>query len=128
MDKVTSNYAVPMNFSASSAPSIRGHHSSINKAVSAHRQMVEDRTNRQSYRKMEADTPNVSYSQEGASLNPSTTDTVVSDDVDYMEHEMIDPAGGPSKLAMVQAFQSSEPDRPVVGEPIPRGSYLDVEA
>lgn len=107
---------------------VRGHHSSINKAVSAHRQMVEDRTTRQSMRQVDPNASSQNFS------DSSVMNNVVSDDMsldgydDYQEHEIVDPASGPAKQAVVQGFQTSEPGRPSVGEPIPKGSYLDVEA
>lgn len=131
MDKVTSYYVLPASsFSPQSMPTqVRGHHSSINKAVNAHRQMVEERTNRQSMRKMEASQPSLGFNGNDIQVNGMPEDTVSSgDSVPFMEHEMIDPASGPAKLAIVQAFQTTEPGRPNLGEPVPKGSYLDVEA
>lgn len=131
MDKVTSSYfIVPANFSPQSMPAnVRGHHSSINKAVNAHRQMVEERHNRQAYKKMEASQPSLGFNNGDIQVNGVSNDDAISNDdnVQYMEHEMIDPASGPAKLAVVQAFQTTEPGRPSLGEPVPKGSYLDVE-
>lgn len=134
MDKVTAAYYImpAQTLSPQSMPAnVRGHHSSISKAVHAHRQMVEERTNRQSYKNMEASAPSLSFSNDDVQVNgmSDADDAMASDEANsYMEHNMIDPAAGPAKLAIVQAFQSTEPGRPVIGEPVPKGSYLDVEA
>jgi hypothetical protein len=110
-------------------PNVRGHHSSINKAVNAHRQMVEERHSRQAYKKMEASQPTLGFNNGDIQVNGVSNDDAASNDenVQYMEHEMIDLASGPSKLGVVQAFQATEPGRPTIGEPVPKGTYLDVE-
>lgn len=130
MDKVTSYYIVPANFATSSMPmNVRGHHSSIHKAVNAHRQMVEERSNRQAFRQLEASAPNVQFTGENMQVaGASGQEASTSNDMNFMDNEMIDSASGPAKLAMIQAFQNSEPERPMMGEPVPKGSYLDVEA
>lgn len=131
MDKVTASYMMPTaSFSSHSMPTqVRGHHSSISKAVDAHRQMVEERTSRQSFRKLDSGSPSLSFNGDDIQVQNMADDSVSGNDVNqYMEHEMIDPASGPAKLAIVQAFQTSEPGRPIPGEPMPKGSYLDVEA
>ena len=130
MDKVASSYFMPTSFSPTSMPAnVRGHHSSISKAVNAHRQMVEERTSRQSHRQLDPSSePSMTFSEDIQMNNIGTEDPVSANDANsYIEREMIDPAGSPAKLAIVQAFQTSEPGRPVVGEPVPKGSYLDVE-
>lgn len=134
MDKVTSAYfVVPASFSPQSSmpPNVRGHHSSINKAVNAHRQMVEERQSRQAFRKMEASQPSLSFHNGDVQMNGTSNneDTLAIDDSGQSyERDMIDVTASPAKMAIVQAFQSSEPSRPVLGEPVPKGSYLDVEA
>lgn len=131
MDKVTSYYIVPATgFSPQSMPTqVRGHHSSINKAVNAHRQMVEERTNRQAFRKMENTSPALGFNGDDIQVNGMTNSAVENLDAgSYIEHDMIDPAAGPAKSAIVQAFQTTEQGRPSIGEPVPKGSYLDIEA
>ncbi|MCB9072000.1 MAG: hypothetical protein H6623_00130 [Bdellovibrionaceae bacterium] len=129
MDKVTSYNFSPMNFSPSAAPSIRGHHSSINAAVSAHRQMVEERSSRNAYHQMANTTP-IMVAEDDMYLAPSVqnTNNNVSAEPEYYERDVIDVTGSPMKQSLVQAFQTNEPDRPSPGDPIPKGSYLDVEA
>lgn len=129
MDKVASSYyLVPTGFSQSMAPSIRGHHSSISKAVNAHRQMVEERSSRHAVRQLDNSAPAVSFSDQGVQMSPSQNNNVQEAEAEYYERDVIDTTSGPSKQAIVQSFQSTEPDRPSLGEPIPKGSYLDVEA
>lgn len=131
MDKVASSYfIVPANFSPASMPAnVRGHHSSINKAVHAHRQMVEERTSRQSHRQLDpSSAPAMTFSEDIQLNNIDSEDSLNTGDANnYVEREMVDPASGPAKLAIVQAFQTTEPGRPIIGEPVPKGSYLDVE-
>lgn len=131
MDKVTAYYIVPTSFSPSSQPmpNVRGHHSSVNKAVSAHRQLSEERTSRQSFRKLDATVPAMSFAETPQSpTSRSDMEALPDTDMDsFVEHEYIDPASGPAKQAIVQSFQTTEPGRPVVGEPVPKGTYLDVE-
>jgi hypothetical protein len=120
----------PFSTSMERNPMIRGHHSSVGKAVEAHRQMVGERQSRNLVRR------------EGmqAASEFSNTDLVVaqqvsdssgtSDDSEYPAYEntLIELPSTQAKMASIQSFQSSEPDRPVLGEPVPKGSYLDIEA
>ncbi|MBY0384127.1 hypothetical protein K2X05_03125 [bacterium] len=121
---------------AASAPSIersamiRGHHSSISKAVDAHRQMVEQRQSRNVGRRdlsMNANQPNSELflaqqiAEDGTSTNNNSN-------YDEFENTLIESPSTQAKMASIQSFQSTEPDRPVIGEPVPKGSYLDVEA
>lgn len=91
--------------------------------------MVEERTNRQASRQADAQAPTLSFNGDDIQVNGVQDSSASAVDASqFMEHELIDPASGPAKLAIVQAFQTSEPGRPVIGEPVPKGSYLDVEA
>ena len=117
--------------------SSRGHHSGVARAVEAHRQQVEDRQFRKS--------GNRGLSQFGVS-EPSTQYVVANQvqqqgqaaaDAQPVEEEqqeekynqvMIEPATSASKLATVWSFQNSEPGRPSSGDPIPKGSFLDLKA
>jgi len=142
MEKVAGNYyalvATPSTVSHHSMGSgiaplserssaIRGHHSSVGKALDAHRSMVEERQARNLRRgidPMATQQPNdfvianevVEGSQAAAA------------EADPYENTMIEPAMSQAKMAAVQSFTSQEPDRPIMGEPVPKGSYLDVEA
>jgi len=136
MDKVTAYYIVPTSFSPSSQQSsmpmhVRGHHSSVNKAVNAHRQMAEERSHRQSYRKLDSVVQPLTFVEDNRQNVSSVNDVDVSngnnDLNSFVEHEYIDPSAGPAKQAVIQSFQTTEPGRPVVGEPVPKGTYLDVE-
>ncbi len=143
MEKVAASYYViaPMSSSQSNVPSsintgglersssVRGHHSGVTKAVEAHRQMVEERTTR----KVRRDRDFEMYEA------PQPTDLVIAQQVtqessaaggssqDY-ENTLIEPAESQARAATVQAFQTQEPDRPFLGEPVPKGSYIDVQA
>ena len=108
---------------------MRGMHSGVQKAVEAHRMMVEERQNRKVVRDrgvdmFEAQQPNdlvvAQKVQQGS-------DNVVAD-IDVFENTLIEPAASEAKSAAVQAFQSQEPDHPFIGEPVPKGSYIDREA
>ena len=44
------------------------------------------------------------------------------------ENTLIESPSTQAKMASIQTFQSTEPERPVLGEPVPKGSYLDIEA
>lgn len=112
------------------SPMIRGHHSSISKAVDAHRQMVEQRQTRNVGRRdpsMNSNQPNAELflaqqiAEDGSSAGQDSS-------YDAFENTLIESPSTQAKMASIQSFQSSEPDRPVIGEPVPKGSYLDVEA
>jgi hypothetical protein len=141
MEKVAGNYysVAPLSTANTSpstgslaslerSPSIRGHHSGVHKAVEAHRQMVEERQNRKvrrdrSLEAFEAQQPNElviadQVTQESAGMG--------SDSRNY-EGGLIEPIESEAKTAAVQAFQAQEPDRPFIGEPVPKGSYIDVQ-
>ena len=113
-------------------PMIRGHHSSISKAVGAHRQMVEERQSRNATRREAAgitqfgNTNDTVIAQQvsGDGVASETADT---EDYSMYENSLIELPSTQAKMASIQSFQSSEPDRPVIGEPVPKGSYLDVE-
>lgn len=109
----------------------RGHHSSINKAVEAHRSMVEERQSRYGRKELSLD--------EDSSVSASASDAYVaqagsgnadagSTNYNLYQSTLIESPSTQAKMASVQSFQSMEPDRPIMGEPIPKGSYLDVEA
>ncbi len=137
MDKVAGlqyNVPVPSTMSPFSAqergPMIRGHHSSISKAVDAHREMVEQRSTRNANRRdstgfsqLNNDDLVVAQQVSGDGMAPSEGEEYSS-----YENSLIELPSTQAKMASIQSFQSSEPDRPVVGEPVPKGSYLDVEA
>lgn len=140
MDKVAVNYYSVAPIASSShqpmsvaslerSPAVRGHHSGVNKAVEAHRMMVEERQTR----KVRRDRGMEPFeAQQPADLVIADTVTqsnggVGAESRDY-EANLIEPIESEAKLAAVQAFQSQEPDRPFIGEPVPKGSYLDVAA
>jgi len=131
MDKVTAYYIVPTSLSSPaqhSLPNVRGHHSSVNKAVNAHRQLSEERSSRQSFRKLDATVPALNFAEASPVSSQRADMAPIDSESDaFVEHEYIDPASGPAKQAIVQSFQTTEPGRPVVGEPVPKGTYLDVE-
>ena len=107
----------------------RGHHSSINKAVEAHRSMVEERQNRYGRKEiLPAEDSSTSasdvYIAQAGSGSADTSNT----NYNMYQSTLIESPSTQAKMASVQSFQSQEPDRPVIGEPIPKGSYLDVEA
>jgi hypothetical protein len=111
---------------------IRGHHSSINKAVGAHRQMVEERQSRNATRREAAGitqfgNTNDTVIAQQVSGDGLASDTADSEDYSMFENALIELPSTQAKMASIQSFQSSEPDRPVIGEPVPKGSYLDVE-
>ena len=125
----------PLPVTAASTPSIerspmiRGHHSSISKAVDAHRQMVEQRQSRNVGRRdllMNSNQSNAELflAQQIADDGSSTNNDANSN---AFENTLIESPSTQAKMASIQSFQSSEPDRPVIGEPVPKGSYLDVE-
>lgn len=131
-----STLSSPLPVTAASAPSverspiIRGHHSSISKAVDAHRQMVEQRQSRNIGRRefsMNSNQPNAELflaqqlAEDGSSANGDSG-------YESFENTLIESPSTQAKMASIQSFQSSEPDRPVIGEPVPKGSYLDIEA
>ncbi len=113
------------------SPMIRGHHSSINKAVEAHRQMVDQRQSRQSERRemallaqQQKNNPDTSW------ISQASEDAVSADtgtDYQMYENTLIESPSTQAKMASIQSFQTTEPDRPLMGEPVPKGSYLDVE-
>lgn len=140
MDKVAGNYNIPLSVYQSSAHSgalpvnerssfVRGHHSSINKAVEAHRMMVEERHMRKGRRDFEP--MSASSAQQPTDLvvaQQVTDESGAVESADAYENTLIEPATSQSRPSMIQSFQSQEPDRPMLGEPVPKGSYLDVEA
>lgn len=112
------------------SPMVRGHHSSISKAVDAHRQMVEQRQSRNVGRRdlsMNSTQPNAELflaqqiAEDGATTSNDSS-------YDAFENTLIESPSTQAKMASIQSFQSTEPDRPVIGEPVPKGSYLDIEA
>lgn len=109
------------------SPEVRGHHSGINKAVEAHRMMVEERQMRKQRR--EVDTNATAQPNAELYVAQQVQQNGAGSDVDYgvYDNQLIEPASSQAKMASVQSFQSIEPDRPIMGEPIPKGSYLDVE-
>lgn len=112
------------------SPMIRGHHSSISKAVDAHRQMVEQRQTRNVGRR----DPSMNSNQPNAELflaqqiAEDSSSAGQDSSYDAFENTLIESPSTQAKMASIQSFQSSEPDRPVIGEPVPKGSYLDIEA
>lgn len=108
---------------------IRGHHSSINKAVEAHRQLVEQRQSRQGRRDvemMDTSSPDLALSQQiGSSSDTSSANS--NSGYNAYENTLIESPATQAKMSSIQSFQTTEPDRPVMGEPVPKGSYLDVE-
>ena len=112
------------------SPMIRGHHSSINKAVEAHRQMVEQRQSRNNERREMAQLAQQNNNAELAWTSQMAEDAVSADtgtDYQLYENTLIESPATQAKMASIQSFQTSEPDRPLLGEPVPKGSYLDVE-
>lgn len=113
----------------------RGHHSSVNKAIEAHRLRVEERQNRTFNRGSEVVPQQDTFSRQddiqavAAYEEPAGYDNYGNGDMDMMDVQMMEPAKSVAKTAVVDSFTSTEVDRPVtVGEPVPKGSYLDVEA
>ena len=125
MDKVVTPF-----IALERSPMIRGHHSSISKAVDAHRQMVEQRQTRNTNRRessaiSEFSNPDVVIAQQvSADSGVSEGD----DNYSMYENTLIELPSTQAKMASIQSFQTSEPERPVIGEPVPKGSYLDIEA
>ncbi len=110
------------------SPQIRGHHSSVNKAMEAHRQLVEQRQTRHGRRDM---TPmNGPANSEIIIAQQISDDTTTGGEADLnaFENTLIESPSSQAKMASIQSFQSTEPDRPTLGEPVPKGSYLDIEA
>jgi hypothetical protein len=136
MDKVAGfqyiNAPVPSSLTPFSAtersPMIRGHHSSISKAVDAHRQMVEQRSTRNANRR-EAPASTDFSNADMVIAQQVSGDNVTEEGGDFSMYEntLIELPATQAKMASIQSFQTSEPDRPVIGEPVPKGSYLDVE-
>lgn len=120
---------VASNSAMERSPMIRGHHSSINKAVEAHRQMVEQRQSRNGRRDLSM-MGNTSSSDVVLAQQISGDGDAMSNDSDYNSYEntLIESPSTQAKMASIQSFQSTEPERPVLGEPVPKGSYLDIEA
>jgi hypothetical protein len=118
---------VASNSAMERSPMIRGHHSSISKAVDAHRQMVEQRSSRNGRRdlSMMANTSDVVLAQQISGDGSSTSSD---SDFNSYENTLIESPSTQAKMASIQSFQSTEPERPLLGEPVPKGSYLDIEA
>ena len=145
MDKVSNSnmYMQPMSSSMTKASeqgtpiwdraeSPRGHHSAVNKAVNAHRLRTEERTNRQFNRGRTAEPTernHVAAEARVAQQEEQMYSEVPGEEMDMMyDTNMIEPARSMAKTAAVNSFTAVEGDRPVtVGEPVPKGSYLDVE-
>lgn len=124
-----SSYSSSSMGSIERSPSVRGHHSGINKAIEAHRMMVEERQTRKTRRDrefepMEAQQPTDLVVAQQVTQGSQGADA----EADSYESSLIEPAMSQAKTAAVQAFQAQEPDRPFIGEPVPKGSYIDVEA
>lgn len=110
---------------------VRGHHSGVTKAVEAHRMMVEERQSRKTRGfgpsatadNYETQQPNDFVVAQQVTQSSSEAEA----NSDMYENTLIEPVASQAKMASVQAFQSQEPDRPFMGEPVPKGSYLDVE-
>jgi hypothetical protein len=127
------NATSPLN--ASSSPGVsergamnRGHHSSINKAVEAHRLMVEQRQNRHGGRRDFGMTNQATDELLLAEQMTADSPGVGGDSVfSSYENTLIESPSTQAKMASIQSFQTTEPDRPTLGEPVPKGSYLDIE-
>ena len=113
------------------SPEVRGHHSGVHKAVELHRQMVEERQNRRLRRERGFETPaDTSPNQElSVSKKQIAQDaTGLVPEAHDFENTLIEPIESEAKSAVVQAFQAAEPNRPFIGEPVPKGSYIDLQA
>jgi len=113
------------------SPEVRGHHSGVHKAIELHRQMVEERQNRRVRRERgfeaPADTsPNEELSVSKKQMAQEATGLVP--EAHNFDNTLIEPIESEAKSAIVQAFQAAEPNRPFIGEPVPKGSYIDVQA
>ncbi len=143
MEKVAGNYysVAPLSTATASTPSVsyanserapssvRGHHSGVHKAVEAHRQMVEERTTRKVRREREYEQFDAQQPSDLVIAEQVTQGTGgIGGDSNSYESSLIEPVQSEAKTASVQAFQAQEPNRPFIGEPVPKGSYLDVEA
>jgi hypothetical protein len=120
--------------------SSRGHHSGISKAIDAHRQQVEERQFRKSKKDFD---PMSANGMSPSGVSAPSTQYVVANQVTGANNEgeteesgeeekkygnpMIEPATSMSKMASVWAFQNVEPGKPSFNDPIPKGSYLDVQ-
>jgi hypothetical protein len=141
MEKVAGNYysVAPLSTASVSptsgslaslerSPGIRGHHSGVHKAVEAHRQMVEERQNRKLRRERSLDPFDAQQPNELVIADQVTQESAgVGSDSRSFESGLIEPIESEAKTAAVQAFQAQEPDRPFIGEPVPKGSYIDVQ-
>ena len=66
----------------------------------------------------------LAWSQQATAADGSTASA---DDIQTYENTLIEGPSTQAKMASIQSFQTTEPDRPLIGEPVPKGSYLDVE-
>jgi hypothetical protein len=118
----------------------RGHHSGVSKAIDAHRQQVEERQFRKTKKDFDAmssggmnpsgvSAPSTQYvvaNQVTGQNNQGETDATEESDQKY-SNPMIEPAQSMAKMASVWSFQNVEPGKPSFNDPIPKGSYLDVQ-
>ncbi|MBY0314624.1 MAG: hypothetical protein K2Q26_03835 [Bdellovibrionales bacterium] len=146
MDKVSGNLGYPVVIlSPSSEPmssrgnwergsGITGHHSSVSKALDAHRMQRDERNTRSARHggvaifndEQSGFDPNASVYINSSTSNPSAVNEV--EELDFMSNRMIEPPTSMAKMASVESFKSLEQERPLLGEPVPKGSYLDIEA
>lgn len=121
---------VAANSAMERSPMIRGHHSSISKAVEAHREMVEQRQSRHGGRRDMTMMSNAANTDVFTAQQLASDGTSTVDDSEYNAYEntLIESPSTQAKMASIQSFQTTEPERPVLGEPVPKGSYLDIEA
>lgn len=139
MDKVSGNLGYPVViFSPSSEQGSRlwernsgvtGHHSSISKAIDAHRTQVDERNTRVTrHGGVTVLTDEDQGFDPGASMGTSSATANSSDDLMFLQNPLIEPATSQAKSASIESFRSIEQERPILGEPVPKGSYLDIEA
>lgn len=140
MEKVSGNVGYPVAaFNAASEQNTRlwdrssgvVGHSSINRAIDAHRMQVDERntrTTRHSGVTVLSDDqgfdPN--YAMTGSNSSGTGQQTSSSDDMIYFQNQMLEPAASQAKAVSIESFRSIDHERPTVGEPVPKGSYLDV--
>lgn len=117
---------------------VSGHHSSVGKAIEAHRLRVEERNSRTLNR---GDVPRLAPQQSAFEEAPVSGISTIAVEpqfqnydssgltqLDSFEPQVIEPPRSLAKTAVVDSFTSVDIDQPNLNEPIPRGSYLDVEA
>lgn len=116
--------------------SSKGHHSAKGRAIEAHRQQVEDRQMRKlgkEFAAFQAAQPNTQYLIGGQVTDQNGQATAAADTNPEEQKEdkynapMLEPATSFAKSASVWSFQNTEPGKPSTNDPIPKGSYLDVQ-